>query len=486
MGTLPKNTTRQSRTSWLVVMAVACSLFTGWGHADDKKPAPKPPNDAEQRFLQLQRAIEAEELRQAAQANRDAAQLRLAERLAQLAAGVVVSDDDFEDLTTEELPARLPLPARPRMGATLNSFVQIVFGGYQGDVFAAVGNQLEFLLQARLSTADLVCSLTPGQQQKLQLAGRGDIKRLLDEIHVQQKKCEQLDSGLRQDVPQDVQAIAKSLRDRLETGPFGSNSVFVKTLGRVLTNEQHVQYEKYLALERLGGRMHLRPRGDDEIKAIRMTKATLTDEGLAPLAGLAGLKSLNLDYTRVTDAGLEHIESLTNLEVLEMEGTLVRGPGLVHLRGMQSLQMLDLRRNSIDDAALVHLNGLGSLKVLQLAHTRVTGSGFASLAGLQQLETLLLVQAPVNDAGLADLASMTHLKEVNLEGTEVTDAGLPHIARVASLVTLDLRRTRVTDAGLVHLRSLKKLQAVYLFGTQVTAGGAAELERQLPDARVVR
>ncbi len=486
MGTLSKNTSRRSRTSWLVVVAVAGSLFSGRVHADDEKPGPKPSNEAEQRLLQLKRAVEAEELRQAAQANRDAAQRRLAERLAQLAGGVVVSDDDFEDLAAEELPAGVPVPARPRMGAALNSFVQIVFGGYQGDVFGAVGNQLEFLLQARLSTSELVCGLTPEQRQKLQLAGRGDIKRLLDEIHVQRKKCEQIDNGLRPDVPADVQGIAKSLRDRLEAGPFGDGSVFVKTRGRVLTKEQRVQYDKYLALERLGGRMHLRPRGDDEIKAIRMTKAALTDEGLAPLAGLVGLKSLNLDYTRVTDAGLEHLESLTSLEVLEMEGTLVRGPGLVHLRGMQSLQMLDLRRNNVDDAALVHLRGLASLKVLQLDRTRVTGSGLAHLAGLKHLETLLLVQAPVDDAGLAGLSSMTHLKEVNLEGTEVTDAGLPHVARVASLVTLDLRRTRVTDAGLVHLRSLKKLQAVYLFGTQVTAGGAAELERQLPDTRVVR
>ena len=92
----------------------------------------------------------------------------------------MASDDDFENLATDELPTGVPLPARPRVGVAVNSFVQIVFGGYQGDVFGAAGNQLEFLLQARLSTADLVCGLTPGQRQKLQLAGRGDIKRLLD------------------------------------------------------------------------------------------------------------------------------------------------------------------------------------------------------------------------------------------------------------------------------------------------------------------
>ena len=51
----------------------------------------------------------------------------MAERLAQLAAGVAASDDDFEDLATEELPAGIPLPARPRVGVAVNSFVQIVF-----------------------------------------------------------------------------------------------------------------------------------------------------------------------------------------------------------------------------------------------------------------------------------------------------------------------------------------------------------------------
>jgi hypothetical protein len=468
--------------SGLAAIVLHCAVVTTDAHAE--KPAQTTPADVEHQLMELR--VKAEELRQRGLERQAAAVEKHADGLAKLAAGVAVSDDDFDDLAADEVPASVPMPVQAKMGAALGQFMQTVFGGYQGDVFGAAGNQLEFLLQARLSTADLVCGLSPEQKQKLQLAGRGDIKRLLDEIHVQRRRCELLDTGVRQQLPEDVVRVARSLRETLEAGPFGSGSMYVKALGRVLTGGQHGQYEKYLALERLGGRMHLRPRGDDEIKALRMTKATLTDEGLAPLAGLTGLKSLNLDYTQVTDAGMANLESLTSLEVLEMEGTQVRGPGLVHIRGMQSLQMLDLRRSKLDDAALVHLHGLAALKVLQLAHTRVTGSGLVHLADLPSLETLFLIQTPVGDAGLAGLAGMAHLREINLEGTEVTDAGLPHIARLASLVTLDLRRTRVTDAGLIHLHGLKNLQAVYLFGTQVTANGAAELERKLPETRVVR
>ncbi|MBI3860957.1 MAG: hypothetical protein HY290_03590 [Planctomycetia bacterium] len=478
----------RTRTTWLAIAAVGWSLmvaaFSSTAIADN--PDRKPADDAQQR-LQLER-IKAEQVLEAQKARQAALQKAQAERQRRPADAEPNSDDDFDDLPGD---AVVPEPGVPRpvpvpMGQAQVSFAKTVFGGYQGDAFGAAGNQLEFLLQARLSTADLVCSLAEIQKQKLQLAGRGDIKHLLEQIRIQKRKCELLDDGAWQGVAGDVIRQAQALRDLLEVGPFGEGSMFAKSLARALTSAQRLQYEKYQSLERLGGRIHLRPRGDDEIKALRMTKATLVDEGLAPLAGMTGLKSLNLDYTQITDAGMAHLAGLTSLELLELEGTQVKGPGLAHLRGMQSLQMLDLRRTGVDDAALAHLRPLESLRVLQLAHTRVAGRGLAHLAGLRQLETLLLVQTQVDDAGLAGLAGMTNLKEVNLEGTQITDAGLPQIAQLSGLVTLDLRRTRVTDAGLAHLHSLKRLQAVYLFGTQVSAKGAEELERLMPDTRVVR
>jgi hypothetical protein len=118
--------------------------------------------------------------------------------------------------------------------------------------------------------------------------------------------------------------------------------------------------------------------------------------------------------------------------------------------------------------------------------TRITGSGLASLAGLKHLESLYLANTDVDDAGLSYVQNLGSLKTLQLGGTKVTDAGMGALDHLVNLKTLSLGGTAVTDHGLVQLRDLRDLETIGLRDTKTTKRGAQELQRMLPDVRIVR
>ena len=69
--------------------------------------------------------------------------------------------------------------------------------------------------------------------------------------------------------------------------------------------------------------------------------------------------------------------------------------------------------------------------------------------------------------------------------TQLTDAGLAHLKGLTNLQTLDLKGTQVSDAGLTHLKLLTNLQTLWLLGTQVSVAGVQELQKALPNCRII-
>jgi internalin A len=72
-----------------------------------------------------------------------------------------------------------------------------------------------------------------------------------------------------------------------------------------------------------------------------------------------------------------------------------------------------------------------------------------------------------------------------LNATQVTDAGLAHLSGLMTLERLTLVATQVTDAGLAHLTGLTGLETLNLSETQVTDAGISELQKALPNCRIL-
>jgi internalin A len=68
----------------------------------------------------------------------------------------------------------------------------------------------------------------------------------------------------------------------------------------------------------------------------------------------------------------------------------------------------------------------------------------------------------------------------------ISDAGLAHLHGLNRLRSLELVDTNVTDAGVVQLKSLTGLQELYIGDTKVTEAGVTEIQRALPNLKIVR
>jgi len=106
---------------------------------------------------------------------------------------------------------------------------------------AGARSRLDALLLLRLEDVVQACSLSDTQRQKLQLAGRGDIKRFFDRVEELRRRFQLVKSDQNRigEILQEIQPLQLTF----QTGPFGDTSIFSKTLNTTLTTEQREGYE---------------------------------------------------------------------------------------------------------------------------------------------------------------------------------------------------------------------------------------------------
>jgi hypothetical protein len=103
-------------------------------------------------------------------------------------------------------------------------------------------DQLEMRLKGRVRELDAECHLTAAQVKKLQLAGRGDIKRYMDRVNSIARTMEDPQSSI-----DDLRAARVEMRDldsRASQRLFGDDSLFSKTLAGTLELDQVAEREK--------------------------------------------------------------------------------------------------------------------------------------------------------------------------------------------------------------------------------------------------
>lgn len=230
------------------------------------------------------------------------------------------------------------------------------------------------------------------------------------------------------------------------------------------------------------GLIHLK--GMNRLKALDLGSTRLTDGSLAIVAALTSLETLRIDRSPLTDAGLADLGNglAPRLRVVSIAETSVGDAGLASLARIETLETLNLAGTRVTDAGLAHLAGLTRLRDLNLRNTRVGDAGLAHLARLVGLRSVVLGATRVTDAGLARLARHTELRILSLSGLEgVTDVGLAHVSGLDNLETLHLSGTRVSDAGLARLSRLTRLRLLYINGTPATETGLDQLQKALPD-----
>lgn len=229
------------------------------------------------------------------------------------------------------------------------------------------------------------------------------------------------------------------------------------------------------------------PAGAFKIRHVSLNnpKTKTDDAGLANLAGLDEIESLNLTYAGpFTIAGMRHLAGLTSLKSVTIWQAPLTDAGFAPLLALPNLETVILYDVQFTDAGLPQLAGLKNLKQLFLGDNPITDDGAAALAELQRLEFISLVNLRISDVGLERLLTLPRLTMLQLNHVDVTDAGLALIGSQTKLLNLTLDRLPVTDAGLKSLETLKSLRFLYLNDTEMTLDGAAALQRALPECSI--
>lgn len=105
-----------------------------------------------------------------------------------------------------------------------------------------------------------------------------------------------------------------------------------------------------------------------------------------------------------------------------------------------------------EDEVLEHIGRLTTLEYLVLADCYFHNPDYRNLATLTRLKHLALIDAPFGDRDVCHLKAMKELEILSLRLTDVTDQGLKHLSEMDSLGELDLTGCKVSDQAVQNLQ----------------------------------
>jgi hypothetical protein len=148
------------------------------------------------------------------------------------------AQDDDEPVENENAQAVNNLrTVMINQGPNLEQMDQWVFGRYGGS--GGARNKLDSSLLVRIQDLERACGITEAQKQKLRLAGRGDIKRFFDKVEALKRKFQQGQNEPNTNIWQEIQP----LQVELNTGLFGDDSLYAKTIRRTLSADQAARFD---------------------------------------------------------------------------------------------------------------------------------------------------------------------------------------------------------------------------------------------------
>lgn len=216
-----------------------------------------------------------------------------------------------------------------------------------------------------------------------------------------------------------------------------------------------------------------------ELKTVSVSRSKVTDKGVAALALLKSLVSVDIGGTNVSDAGVEHLKRLPLLKTLSLglynQGCKITDAGMTHVGEITSLEWLDLSGTAVTDEGLKQIRSLTNLKNLSIDNTKITDAGLAHLVAMQNLSHLRAYQqSNIADEGAEHLSKLKSLKQIHAH-LSLTEKGLRSLKHLPLLENLSLADAGVTDEALRQVGEFKSLKELWMQGCPVTDQGVVFL-----------
>jgi len=177
----------------------------------------------------------------------------------------------------------------------------------------------------------------------------------------------------------------------------------------------------------------------DAIDALILSRAIFSDDGMAHVGRLTGLRYLDAEGTEITDKGVAKLAGLVNLRFLNLSRTLMHGETLCKLGGLHKLVYLNLGCNELSKKAFVDLGKIDmpSLLQLDLSRSQIVDDDIPAAVKSKTIITLVLTDnRGITDRCLPMLKPITGLRGINARSTSITVKGLSglvgqHVCKVA-------------------------------------------------------
>src|SRR5262245_53447047 len=148
-----------------------------------------------------------------------------------------------------------------------DEFDDLVYAKDWPSAVTASKERLDSLLEERVESVGWITDLTESQRERLLLAGRGDIKRLLQRAEEWKRERGRVRYAGDPFVPlQEILQKARPLRAEFTAGPFDEKSYLARIARRTLTSEQWEDQAALCAIEEAGGRRAAHGTGPDQMK----------------------------------------------------------------------------------------------------------------------------------------------------------------------------------------------------------------------------
>lgn len=243
-----------------------------------------------------------------------------------------------------------------------------------------------------------------------------------------------------------------------------------------------------------------------EMSRLRLRGASVTDESLERLSGLARLEYLDIDSAVLGERGLKSLSKLPSLRVLTLKNCSPADRSMQSLADFPKLNYLGFENCSISDALLSSLTQSPDLSI-SFSNCSLSDANLTSLHGARSSVNLNLSRTDVTEEGILaireanpawsvsfnvrspaqipqmdikghipSIQKLPHVDRLTFHGSLTSDATLAALKDARSLVSLELRHCSVTDAGLQYLMPLQNLQSLQIIGAPITDEGVRALE----------
>ena len=130
---------------------------------------------------------------------------------------------------------------------------------------------------------------------------------------------------------------------------------------------------------------------------------------------------------------------------------------------------------------------LGQLTKLKIvAFDAVDATSLACLERATELEELSLQSTPLSSNALRQIGKLQSLRKLTLQYCDPVDNdGIEYLAGLDKLEVIGIYNTQLSDAGVMHFKALKKLKSILLVQTYVSDDAARQLQKLLPQARII-